>query len=193
MIKLTKKVVTGAPYYKLTLVADGNDADYVTSTEHFSESEFKEYSYYIYKLMQLTGKRRALREERSDLFTDYIFNHISMPFYSDDICHTLTEATLEYFYEDVVYDVQFNKCPDLPRPVMNELLARIQGGNDALCIICDSLGVDEDELSMSDLEKIDDNYIHCPGCGWWVEAYEMVDEDGCRDCHDIAYGEDEEE
>lgn len=181
MIKLSKKT-TEVPCYKLTLKADGNDADYVTTTEFFSESEFKDMQYYIYKLLELEGVRGGIDGMRKDVYRDYVFNHLTIPFYCDEYCHTLTSATLEYFYEDVVYDVEFTKRPDIADEVMQELLLRIQGGNEPLWAYVESMGLDE--LNMSELETIDDNYIHCPGCGWWVEVSEMVDDEHCADCYE---------
>lgn len=113
MIKLSKKT-TETPYYKLTLKADGNDGDYVTTTELFSESEFADMQYYIYKMLQLEGVNYALRETKERVYTDFVFNHLNIPFYCDEYCHTLISATLEYFYEDVIYNVEFAASPKIP-------------------------------------------------------------------------------
>lgn len=69
-----------------------------------------------------------------------------------------------------------------------ELLVEIQGTCQSLNDACETLGFEEDDLTMEQLEELDQNYILCPSCGWWVEAYEMVNEDYCRNCY-----EDEEE
>lgn len=71
-----------------------------------------------------------------------------------------------------------------------ELLDTIQGSIETLDVICSKLGFEESDLTETQLEDIDSHYIHCPNCGWWVEAGDMRDEEHCSDCYDE---EDEEE
>lgn len=73
--------------------------------------------------------------------------------------------------EQVISDNQFQ-----------ELLDAIQGSNKTLTTICSDFGFEEEDLTEDQLDEIDATYVHCPCCGWWVEAGEMVDEEHCTDC-----------
>lgn len=63
-----------------------------------------------------------------------------------------------------------------------ELLATIQGSNESLTTICRNCDFEEEDLTDEQLQRIDDDYTHCPNCGWWVESYEMIDEESCTNC-----------
>ncbi len=69
---------------------------------------------------------------------------------------------------------------------IDELVDHLQGTTDTLGCGCETIGVDEDDLSSENLEQIDNAIFNCSACGWWCDISENVGEDDmiCADCED---------
>lgn len=93
--KMVKKTGEEVGMFKITIVADSNDADYVTCTDLFPKEEFEEYG--------LEGLR-DLREKASlpHQLSDY-YNEYDLPIpsnFHDGYCHTLVSVTVEFLDEE---------------------------------------------------------------------------------------------
>ena len=72
--------------------------------------------------------------------------------------------------------------------MLEELIDYIQGTCKSLFETCMELGFEEDDLTIGQLEELDNAYTCCPSCGWWVESSRMQTDEECDDCYE---GEDE--
>lgn len=71
---------------------------------------------------------------------------------------------------------------------LQEIINSVQGTCSSLGYVCEGLGFNEDDLTLDQLSEIDDCYIQCPNCGWWVEPHELANEDMCEDCYEAEEG-----
>jgi hypothetical protein len=101
--QLTKKV-DGLETFKVTIRADKNDGDYLTTIHHYSKKRFEE------------GLIDELIELKKILNVDYALLEYSENGYADvpfdtetgENCHTLEELTVEYIDRDgLLWTVEF--------------------------------------------------------------------------------------
>ena len=93
--KLVQKTGEEVGMFKITIVADSGDGDYVTDTDLFPKKEFEEYG--LEGLRDLRSKA-SLRHQLRDYDNTY---ELPIPFnFRDGSCHTLESVTVEYLDED---------------------------------------------------------------------------------------------
>ena len=106
-------------YFKITIVADSNDADYITEITKRNADEAQDLFKAIEMFLNIDwGKfdHYALREGLEALYNespdDYYFIVEEIDFPRDswcEICHTLSSFKVEYFNTDgFIYDVLFD-------------------------------------------------------------------------------------
>lgn len=73
----------------------------------------------------------------------------------------------------------------LTQKELNDICEAIEGTcRDLETVVEELTSRDFDDLTVSELQEIDNCVVCCETCGWWVDAGE-VDEDGnCEDCQD---------
>lgn len=100
---LVEKTVKEREIFKVVIKADSNDADYITTTAHYSPSDFDEYI--IDGLIDLKEKgtgRHKLENYNNEFDLEIPYNGW------DGYCHTLEELIVEYIDENgKVWDVKF--------------------------------------------------------------------------------------
>lgn len=67
--------------------------------------------------------------------------------------------------------------------VIEDLRGTTQGLNEALA----PFGINEEDLTVADLQYIESEIFLCAGCGWWCpthEQHEVDDEFFCDDCYE---------
>lgn len=93
----------GLNEFKVTIVADSNDADYITTIQKYKEYEFD--GRVIDDLIELKGYEgsHALRDYDED--DD---SYLDIPYGDIDSCHTLIQVIVEYTDSNgTVYDVKY--------------------------------------------------------------------------------------
>lgn len=65
---------------------------------------------------------------------------------------------------------------------MNELLDTIQASNKSLIDICESCDIKYEDLTIEELNIIDENYTQCDECGWWIDSDDIVYDNVCISC-----------
>lgn len=103
--KLEKKVPKN-DYFEVIIVADSNDADYITRTEIYTPEEFNRYviNELIILLQECRG-RHGLEQYEGD------FEWLNIPYNGwDGWCHSLESVTVTYYDTDGnVYNVNINE------------------------------------------------------------------------------------
>jgi len=91
----------------VTIVADANDAQYVTTIEHYDEEEFLEIEPYLKDLMINGSVRGSLREWASQSDAS---EWIEIPWDGwDGYCHSLESISIEYIDENSIsYSVEID-------------------------------------------------------------------------------------
>jgi len=89
--------------FTVSIVADSNDGDYITSTEIYNESEFEEIVEELITLKKCYGDSHELEDFYN---TEY---NIDMPFGEGGQCHSLSYIQIHCIDEDGrYYDVELN-------------------------------------------------------------------------------------
>jgi hypothetical protein len=89
--------------FLVTIEADSNDADYITTRNEYEKEEFDKNI--IDELIKL--KRKYSGSHKLEDYKDE-FDHIDLPYSEWGICHTLTELTVNHYDENgKVWDVKF--------------------------------------------------------------------------------------
>lgn len=67
---------------------------------------------------------------------------------------------------------------------IQELIEYLQGSCKSMYEACADMEMDEDDLTIEQLQKIDEEIFRCARCGWWYEqpAEEIDGEWVCEDC-----------
>ncbi len=55
---------------------------------------------------------------------------------------------------------------------IQELIDYLQGSCYSLYEGCNTLGIEEDDLTIEELEELDSQIFNCGVCGWWCEISE---------------------
>ncbi|PFT50844.1 MULTISPECIES: hypothetical protein [Bacillus cereus group] len=87
--------------FKVTIVADSNDADYITTINTYTKSEFED---------GIIDELIDLQENHSGHYEleKFHYDHLQIPYGDMDICHTLSSIDVEYTdAEGNVWDVVF--------------------------------------------------------------------------------------
>lgn len=101
--KLIEKVEVELNKFKVTIVADSNDADYITETDYYSKGSFEEYI--LDGLIELKNSYSG-RHQLKDYPNEY---DLTIPHNGwDGFCHTLEELIVEYIDANgKVWSVEF--------------------------------------------------------------------------------------
>jgi hypothetical protein len=71
---------------------------------------------------------------------------------------------------------------------LSVLIDHLQGTCKGLSDACEDLGFKYNDLTMEQLEEIDNHLFQCDHCGWWYEISEQsdleTDDNMCKDCED---------
>lgn len=70
---------------------------------------------------------------------------------------------------------------------VNTLINYLQGTCMSMSESCEDLNFSEDDLTIKQLQEIDNWIFQCSGCGWWCErgeAHDVNGEDMCDDCYE---------
>lgn len=76
----------------------------------------------------------------------------------------------------------------LTQKQLEELGNQLSGTADSIQSGLQAIGLDIDDYDATNVEDqlLDLNMEICPGCGWWAESSELVDDDGeetsCDNC-----------
>jgi hypothetical protein len=88
--------------FKITIIADSNDGDYITETTLLSQSDFEEVLDEVINLRDNYGGRHQLEKYPNKMDLDIPHNGW------DGYCHTIEELIVEFIDEDgKVWDVLF--------------------------------------------------------------------------------------
>jgi len=89
--------------FTVSIVADSNDGDYITTTETYTESEFNEIVDELILLSKCYGDKYQLKD-----FYNINYN-VDMPYGEDGQCHTLSSIQIYCINENrMYYDVKLN-------------------------------------------------------------------------------------
>ena len=106
--------------FTVSIVADSNDGDYITTTEAYNESEFKEIVEELIVLKKCYGNSHELEDFYN---TEY---NIDMPFGEGGQCHSLSYIEIHCIdengqYYDVELNMDFVNCEDKYKENENEM------------------------------------------------------------------------
>lgn len=66
---------------------------------------------------------------------------------------------------------------------IEQIIEDLKGTCDSLDGVCGNYDIDSMDLSIDELEQLDQEIFNCETCGWWCETSEMSeDENVCEDC-----------
>ena len=100
--KLVEKKSDRTETFIITIVADSNDADWVTEKMEFNKEEFEEILPALVDLKENFSGSHELENYTNPMELDIPYNGY------DGYCHTLYELTVEYIDENgKIYDVEF--------------------------------------------------------------------------------------
>lgn len=101
--QLVEKTGKNFNKFKVTIVADSNDADYITEIDYYTQEQFDKYI--IDGLIHLR-ENASESHQLADYDNEY---DLDIPYNGwDGYCHTLIELTVEYIDESgKVWDVEF--------------------------------------------------------------------------------------
>lgn len=67
---------------------------------------------------------------------------------------------------------------------LEELIFNLEGSDYSLEEICESMGIDIDDLTTGELQIIYDRLFFCTSCEFWCNIEEQYDEDICIECYE---------
>lgn len=71
---------------------------------------------------------------------------------------------------------------------MQRIAATIEGTCQSVASVLSSMDLDDVDPEEVESRLADFNLEECPGCGWWMEAGELINGDGdvvgCADCRE---------
>lgn len=76
--------------------------------------------------------------------------------------------------------------------VLDQVIADLKGTCQTLGEALAPFGIDELDLTVADLQYIEEEIFLCSRCGWWCEQFEAHELDGETVCDD-CYVEEEDE
>lgn len=68
---------------------------------------------------------------------------------------------------------------------MKQIIEELQGTAKSLNEVCNSFGLDSNQLTIEELELLDEEIFQCQNCGWWVDVTEKNERDFdfvCNEC-----------
>ena len=99
--KLVEKKSDKTETFIVTIVADSNDADYVTEKMEFNKEEFEEILPALVDLKENYSGHHELEDYPNPM-------ELHIPYGYDGYCHTIDELRVEYIDESgKIYDVEF--------------------------------------------------------------------------------------
>lgn len=69
---------------------------------------------------------------------------------------------------------------------VQNIIDYLQGTCDSLQVACSAYGYDEDDLTMEQLEELDNQIFRCASCEWWCDQGQSRDVDGENYCDSCA-------
>lgn len=67
---------------------------------------------------------------------------------------------------------------------LNDICDELQGSCKMLEDVVTSIGLDYDDLTVAELQEIDNCVACCDSCGWWFGAEEVDGYGCCDDCQE---------
>ena len=77
----------------------------------------------------------------------------------------------------------------IPNETISELISYLQGTCIEFDTACKEFNIDPDDITIEQLQEIDNWIFQCQVCGWWCERgdeSDMGDGNICIDCCDAA-------
>lgn len=100
--RLVEKVSDDRNMFTITIIADSNDADYITEKMYCNKEEFEEMLPELINLRDNYGENHQLEKYPNPMDFNIPFNGW------DGFCHSLEELTVEYVDESgKIFDVEF--------------------------------------------------------------------------------------
>lgn len=72
---------------------------------------------------------------------------------------------------------------------IEEFIKTAQGTCLSKLEVCAAIGIEEDDIFISDWQIIENKIVLCDVCGWWVEPSEVFEDYGdlvCEECYQYA-------
>lgn len=73
--------------------------------------------------------------------------------------------------------------------ILDYIIDDLRGTCKVLDAVAEEYGIEE--LTLEDLEYIENWIFLCINCGWWCDRGEEVMDGTCQDCYDEEYGEED--